>query len=282
MAKPRRPTLDLDQIRMKLTKMRRDCESDFCNAINRLRTRAWMRAACRISDMSAYQLGKLIVLENGNTAARDFVRYEKGERNPVDPPKGIGIIGKVEEHAKGAASWLQHPLWEALRFRDCLGEEQVLRYVLQLDEPTRKLVIREIEVVHEGSKLQLPYVFCDESVAKELVKLGSFDALAAAVLLVRQYEAIRGGGLRPLAIWIFHQLRPAIGSVPEVSPFVDELFDVVHLSCPFWQYEPEGNLAERRVWYCEVQLHSKPDEPRQTGGAGQEDSQQARPRRDEV
>ena len=207
--------------------------------IERLRDRIWIHAVLlRSSLKTGYGLETAI---DGDKVKREraqisrpgkWDRYVIGSHGPGRFKGKRDAVLMADAKFPGTADWYRSPLWWALEAKpknadDC---EQAL-HRLDIDVAELLLTIES----RVGAGPVRPRCF-DEAMADELVKIGSFDALAAAVVMARWAEAISSPQLRNLAVDCCARLQPVIATIPELAPFYQSLFKVIDTRCTHWTF----------------------------------------------
>ncbi len=216
-----------------------------------LKTQVWFQAVSLISGKSAYQLEKYFHPEQVRRGESWVIRPRRWDRyrNGVMEPKDVtgGLIDQVEAVAPSSAYWFRMPLWTAIEIAP-LTQEQIDAQLLTLESDVLAVLF-----MPENNVKQKRQPFGDKE-SQQLIELGSLDALAAAILLVRESETLRSSELRTLALETYRALQRPIAECPPLqtlygklfnyldSAFPDELFihknkrmDVVIFTKGYWQ-----------------------------------------------
>ena len=220
--------------------------------IERLRDRIWIHAVLlRSSLKTGYGLETAIdfdkVKREGAQIRRPgkWDRYVIGSRGPGRVKGKRNAVDMANAKFPGTADWYYSPLWWALEAKpknayDC---EQAL-HRLDIDVAELLLTIDS----RAGAGPVKPHRF-DEAMADELVKIGSIDALAAAVIMARWAEAIASPQLRNLAVDCCARLQPVIATIPELAPFYQSLFNVIDTRCTYWTFlAPNQRMDTTTHW----------------------------------
>ena len=217
-----------------------------------LRTRLWLHGVKLRSGLSsAYAIertldGDAVSWVKGNIRRpRKWDAYEQGTRVPGAGRDDARAVEQAEAAWPGTARWFRHPLWRALKAAP-MDMRAVEAGLLELEPAVVALLY---EPVDPGRPLDRKQVAIDGSVADRLVALSSFDALAAAVLLARQSEAIASTALREVALSAYRALQPRVAQLPVVAPFQNELYGLADQRCKEWLYiTPNRRLEVMLFW----------------------------------
>lgn len=224
--------------------------------IDGLRTRLWFHVVKLRSGLtSSYAIE--IALEpdrfrqssDGIKRPSKWAGYESGSRVPRALPRRPDAIEVAEAAYPGSAAYFHSPLWRALKgqVQDVPTVEGLL---LSLASDVVNVLVREI--VHGGVVHKQFVDFGEQSIA-ELVTIGSFDALAAALLLVRKSELIGYPLLREGALDCYLQLQPRLAALPEVQPFAVELFRLIDTTCKHWVFPTTQSRLEVVIFSEQLQ-----------------------------
>lgn len=132
----------------------------------------------------------------------------------------------------GAARWFRSPLWRVLKKEsfDARQFEDALRTL----EPAVVSVLVEAEPrEHEKEPRQRPF---DNDSARQLIALGSFDALAVAVLLAGLSEVIASPELRERALHVYVEIKAPLRQLAVMEGSYPELFSLIDSRCKHWGY----------------------------------------------
>jgi hypothetical protein len=207
--------------------------------VDLFRTQVWFAVVALISGKSAYALDLEFHPESvsrgpsGIRRPRLWDRYKNG-RIVV----GDALVARVETVYPGSADWFHAPLWQAFkplsRTQDAINAELLL-----LGEPVAELMFKPGTPM--GCRERKPF---NEEAAQALAALGTLEALAAAILLVQEAEAIASEPLRSLALGVYRRLMIAIKDYPPLQEIYPILFDWLDDAFPEWVY-PQMNLRMR-------------------------------------
>lgn len=220
--------------------------------VEALRTRMWFHVVkMRAGLNSAYALellfdGDMVRREQGQIQRpRKWDAYEKGIKSPTGVRGKRHAVDMAEERFPGTAAWFHHPIWQAISAAHMTMQE--------VDEGLVALGIEVVELLyhrpefHEGKRLQQRQL--DEPHLRCLGQHGTVDALAAAVLLVRQSDLIGSPELREWALACYGELQPQVAVLPEVEPFFPELYTAIDKACPHWVFAaPNQRLSMTVFW----------------------------------
>lgn len=228
--------------------------------IDRLRTRLWVHVVMLRSGLSSgYAVEKFLYGDqlkkdaDGHIRVKRWSRYQKGLRVPDDQPGPGNVVDQAERRFPGTAMWFRSPLWPVLRGEKCdrIFVEKGLR---QLSLDVKKVFFEEDALEQRPLSPQKP--FGPESKA-ELLAIGGFDALAAAVLLVALSEDIASPMLREMALNLYLSLQPGLKETAELKPFYPELFSAIDERCKHWVYLSPNERFETVVFWQEVPDNGK-------------------------
>lgn len=221
-------------------------------AAEKLRDRIWIHAVrLRSSFASGYMLEKTVEAEKVKRQAgqvmrpRKWDRYLNGERGPGKVAGRRDSVTLAEAEFPGTACWHRSPLWQALSAKPMTAAAcEAVLHRLDIDVAELLLTIDS----RAGADAPRPRGF-DQTLADQLVAVGSFDALAAAIVLVRWSEAIASPQLRDLALACYGRLQPVIATLPEIAPFHAELFSLIDARCKHWVYPAPNQRLEVVIFW---------------------------------
>lgn len=207
--------------------------------VDLLRTQVWMGVLKHRSGLnSGYALelkfdpDLVSKREAGVVRPRKWDAYEKGTKVPK-PVKGKRYaVDQAEDHFHGTKRYFTSKMWDVLK-----GVPMTARDV---DAALRELDPLVVEILLEPSpregENERRFRSFDKSVAIELATLGTFDALAAAILFVAKSEAIGSADLRALALNCYLTLQPALEQLPELKASSAKLFRKIDVTCKHWVF----------------------------------------------
>lgn len=185
---------------------------------------------------SAYRLEKELHPESFRRGeawlvrSRRWDRYREGKMVPKDD-----LIDRVEGVYPGFADWFRAPFWEAFKAGP-LSQDAVSHQLLTLEPNIPGILFKPGD--HRPTRERVPVT---DAVADRLVAEGSLPAMAAAVLLVRESEAIASEALRTLAVDIYFRLTHAVShNYPPLRDIYPALFDYLDAKCMSWTF-PHAN-----------------------------------------
>ena len=229
-----------------------------------LKTKLWVWVLKLISGLkTAYALELEIDPElvkqrtAGVVRPRKWDAYEKGLKVPKRIKGKRYSVDMAEAKFPGAKRYFDSPMWKVLR-----GQKLTAR---EVDQALRTLEGAVLEVLLEESvregEQERRFRSFDVNTAKALAAVGTFDSLAATILLVAKSEAIGSVELRELALQCYLVLQGAISQLPEVQPWSSELFRMIDLTCKHWIF-PFPNARMEIVIFTENLKDLPPlDEP---------------------
>lgn len=204
--------------------------------IDTLRTQFWFNLVSQCAQKSAYHLEKEFHPENfrRNEAwlvrSRRWDRYREGKMVPKDE-----LIDRVEGVYPGVADWFRAPFWEAFKV-GTLSQDEVSRRLLTLEPGIPDILFKSAD--GRPTRERVPVT---DAVADQLVADGSLQAMAAAILLVRESEAIASEPLRSLAIEVYFRLTYEVSqNYPPLREIYPLLFDYLDCQCMSWTF-PHAN-----------------------------------------
>lgn len=206
--------------------------------VDLFRTQVWFRAVSLISGKSAYALELEFHPQSVSRGAsgirrpRLWDRYKHGK-----VVVGEELVARVEQVYPGSAAWFHARCWQAFKPRG-RTQDEINTELLQLGEAITSLMFRPETA---GRRERLPF---NEQTAEALAGSGSLDALAAAMLLVQEAEAIAYEPLRSLALSVYRKLMIVIKDYPPLREIYPILFDLLDSTFPEWIY-PQMNLRMR-------------------------------------
>lgn len=152
---------------------------------------------------------------------------------PPDRPGTNSFIDTVEAKFPGTARWFRHPIWMGLQERT-LTEREIIEALSTLKPAVARIVLTQ--KYPDGRPRSSPAIACNHEIAGALIRTGSFDALGAAVLLVRFSEIIAATDLRKLALSVYYGLQPKLAKLKQVAPVYPQLFSLIDFSCRQWVF----------------------------------------------
>lgn len=207
--------------------------------VDLFRTQVWFNAVALIAGKTAYALelefhpASVSRSATGIRRPRLWDRYKSGK-----VVVGAALVARVEAVYPGSADWFHAPLWQAFK-RRARTQDEINAELLQLGEAVTELMFKPEPPA--GRRDRQPF---NEEAAQALADLGTLEALAAAMLLVQEAEAIASEPLRRLALSVYRQLMIAIKDYPPLREIYPILFDLLDDTFPEWIY-PEMNLRMR-------------------------------------
>jgi len=202
-----------------------------------LRTRLWFHVVKLRSGLpSAYAIELALEPElvqrrtGGVVRPRKWDGYASGARVPSRTKGKPYAVEVAEARFPGAAAYFESPMWAVLR------GVPVTKAWIDSQLQTMSPAVRGILMVQRASGQDWQFGQLDDDCAMRLAELGSFEALAAAVLLTAKSERIASPQLRELALSSYRDVRPRIHSLPETAPFAAELFGVIDGVCKHWVF----------------------------------------------
>lgn len=221
--------------------------------LEKLRDRIWIHVVQLRSELNTgYGLEALVdsdkVTREAGQVRRPgkWDRYVNGTRGPGKFKGKRDAVAMAEAEFPGTASWYHNPIWRALVPKP-MGAAECEAALHRLDIEVSELLLTIDSSA--GADLPRPRRF-DQALADQLVAIGSFHALAAAVILVRWSEAIASPDLREMALRCYTRLQPTIASLPELEPFYPELFMLIDTRCKHWAFlAPNQRMDIVMFWH---------------------------------
>lgn len=206
----------------------------------------WFRWVLQRSGLpSAYALEHLIdgdhLRNRPSTAARPrkwdgykrgvLPRDKHGSRNPIE---------QAEAKFAGTARVFRSALWDLLR-GETLNKEQIEAGLRQLDPGLAPVLFKDADASEQIATTLRPI---DAERLNLLVSIGTFDSLAAIVLLIGLSEAIASVELRELALQAYLDSQRRLLSIPEYRTLYEELFSHIDARCKHWTFlSPSQRMA---------------------------------------
>lgn len=224
----------------------------------------WFNALREISGLpSAYALEMALDGDHVRKRDSDVARprkwdaYEKGAKVPADRPGPRNAIDQAELRFPGTARWFRSPLWRYLKRESFEARE--FEDALRALEPAVIEVLFEAEPrKHETEPRQRPF---DDDSARRLIAIGSFDALAAAVLLAGLSEAIASPELRDRALHVYVEIQAPLRHLPVMEGIYPELFSLIDSRCKHWVYLSPNQRMDVVIFWQGVQNHVEGSHP---------------------
>lgn len=222
------------------------------NLIDVLRTQLWFHVLKLRSGLpSAYAIEKALephlvrISADGVNRPRKWDSYERGIRVPKRSHDPSDAVELAERHFPGTASWFDNPLWEILK--GAKSDRWALQCLLQKLSPSviDLLITKEGAITGQADLVQVTYEHFDR-----LVALGSFDALAAVVILAKLSEESASHELRDMVLDCYARLQPILADAPETSVHYPELFTYVDNVCQYWiMVSPGKRVNVHMFWH---------------------------------
>ena len=229
--------------------------------VDRVRTKLWFNAVKQSSGMSsAYALEMAFDGDRIRKRVTDVARprkwdgYRKGASVPSDKPGPRNVVEQAEAMFPGTARWFRSPLWASLRGE--AFDSRMIEDALRGLEPEVVSVLFEAEPrEHEKAPRQRPF---DANSVKQLLDIGSFDALVAAVLLVGLSEAIASPELRERALHVYVEIQAPLRQMPDMDGIYPELFSLIDHRCKHWVYTSSNQRMDVVIfWQGVAKEHAK-------------------------
>jgi len=165
--------------------------------------------------------------KDGVARVRKWDGYDAGRRVPQ--PASVAV---AESRYPGTARYIDSPLRTLLR-GDQVSLGWVRQQLLALPEPLVDLLWEP-----QGFTCTLPRLLrsFDDQRADDLVRLGGFWALEAAVLLMKWGELISSHELRCLARQTQIRIHPSLRATPELRPAIEAVLVAIDIKFPNWVF----------------------------------------------
>jgi hypothetical protein len=221
------------------------------NLVDVLRTQLWFHVVKLRSGLpSAYAVEKALEPHlvrqstDGVKRPRKWDKYEHGERVPPRKGDAKDSVELAERHFSGTACWFDNPIWEILK--ESKPDRWELQRLLQRLSPH----VVDVLITMDGPiKGQADLVVLSQDHFDRLVALGSFDALAATVILARLSEETASHELRDMALACYAKLQPILADAPETCVHYPELFTYVDQVCQYWIVMGPGKLMNMHLFW---------------------------------
>lgn len=228
--------------------------------VDRVRTKLWFKAVKHASGLpSAYALEMTFDGDHVRKRETDVARprkwdgYEKGAVVPTDKPGPRNAVEQAEARFPGTARWFRSPLWAYLR-REAFDARRI-EDALRTLEPAVVAVLFEAEVrEHESAPRQRPF---NDSSVQQLLALGSFDALVAAVLLAGLSEVIASPELRKRALHVYVEIQAQLRQMSIMEVIYPELFSLIDSRCKHWVYLSPNQRMDVVIFWRGVQAEAE-------------------------
>ena len=139
--------------------------------------------------------------------------------------------------------------------------EEALR---TLEPPVTALLFEAEPREHEQVPRQRPF---DDESARQLIALGSFDALVAAVLMAGLSEVIASPDLRERALHVYVGIQAKLRETPLLEGIYPELFSLIDSRCKHWIYLAPNQRMDVVIFWQGVEAE---DEQRIFGDGGED------------
>lgn len=231
--------------------------------VDELRTRLWFHVVKLRSGLpSAYAIELALEPDlvqrrvGGVIRPRKWDGYESGRRVPRRITGKPYAVEVAEARFAGAAAYFESPMWAVLR-GEAVTQAWIDGHLMAMSPPVQAILLQR-----RPRSDDLQFGNFDEASARRLAELGSFEALAAAVLLTTKSERIASPPLRELALSTYFQIQQAIRELSETAPFSAELFWAIDGVCKHWAFPTPQSRLEIVIFSDEIARHM-----RENGGA---------------
>ena len=207
------------------------------NLIDVLRTQLWIHVLKLRSGLpSSYAIEKALephliqFSEDRINRPRKWDSSERGARVPRRKADAGDAVELAEQRFPGTAQWFDNPIWDILK--GASPDQWALLKLLQKLSPE----VNEVLVVRDEAKLSGRPQLADltDDHFKRLVRIGSFDALTATVLLAKLAEEVASPELRDMTLRCYASLQPMVADTPEVGVHYPDLYTYIDQICQHW------------------------------------------------
>lgn len=224
------------------------------DAVEVVRTRIWFQAVKLRSGLPSVHAIELAIDGplpargvDGINRPRKWYSYKNGSSSPSAIAGKRDAVADAEALFPGTARWYHHPIWKALKGEP--PEAYVVTSALRALDPA---VVDILYVQDERLSGGLSRRFFGFQEMQALVTLGSFDALAAAVLLVMQSDMDGEVVLREVYREVYQELQPVVAGLPELVTDFPALFDLTDKVCHRTHFLPPLELSSTSVPWREL------------------------------
>jgi hypothetical protein len=225
--------------------------------VDELRTQLWYRVVEARSGLTSPHFVELELEPRLRHASADGVsrpskyrKYSTGKRVPPRIPGKANSVDVAEARYPGTAWYFNTPMWEVVK-KQKLPVETIDAGLRDLGSAI-DVTLLDAKVSPEGTRRFKEF---DKHHSDVLVGLGTFQAFAAAVLLIAKSEAIGNPALRELAFETYYRLQSSIEAQKVFAPLTEELFRFIDLACKFWIFPTSQSRMEVVVFSNELRAH---------------------------
>jgi len=196
----------------------------------------------------ALEPGRFRDVADGVRRTSTWDGYAKGTRVPRRLPGRRYAVELAEAAYPGTASYFDSPVWRVVK-RELRDIGEVNDLICGLQAEVRDILVQEIVRWERPERV---FVDFDDDAVARLAAIGTFDALAAALLLVTKSELIGFPPLREAALDCYFRMQPALAALPELEPFAEELFLLVDTTCKHWIFPTTQSRLEAVIFSREL------------------------------
>lgn len=219
--------------------------------IDVFKTQLWFHVLKLRSGLgSAYALEKMLEPHlvrrsaDGVNRPRKWDSYERGDRVPKRKRDQRDVVELAERYFPGTACWFDNPIWEILK--GATPDQWTLQSLLCRLSPA----VTEVLITTEGFNYgQAELVKLTSEHFDHLVALGSFDALAATVILAKLAQETASIELRDMTLNCYAGLQPILADAPETCVHYPELFTYVDSVCQYWVMISPGKRMNMHLFW---------------------------------
>jgi hypothetical protein len=175
-------------------------------------------------------------------------RYAAGDVTPGDGDDSSSVA-LADAKWPGTASWFRSPVWRALHEKH-FEQDEAEALLGRLATLTDRLFVPRTVLPNKRTPV-------DAALCAELAELGTFDALAAALVWAREAEVISSPELRELSLRMYREMQPKLETLPEVGPHAPELFMLVDTTLREWIYPDPGTRLQAVFFSSELRKASE-------------------------
>lgn len=166
---------------------------------------------------------------------------------PAIKPGKTNSVALAEAAFPGTARWFHNPVWRVLK-RETLDAHEVEMALSTLEREVVDLLFVDNPSTPGHARL----AFIEARHLQKLVALGSFDSLAAIVLLVQLSTAVGSANLREWALDAYGSIQPLVADAPVTQMNYPELFTLIDRACPHWVHVSPSVRLDLRVFWHEL------------------------------
>jgi hypothetical protein len=224
------------------------------DAVDVVRTRIWFQAVKLRSGLPSAHAIEVFVDGSlpaqgtvGINRPRKWYSYKNGSSSPSAIAGKRDAVADAEALVPGTARWYHHPVWKALKGKT--AQSHMVTSALRALDPD---VVDILYVQDERLPGQLTQRSLGFQEMRALIDIGSFDALAAAVLLMIQSDLDGELNLGKTYRTLYQELQPVAAGLPELVTDFPALFDLTDKVCHRRHFVPRRELSSTSVPWREL------------------------------